>query len=93
MVPSGTVWSPMVLYDPVCSCMVLNCPIWFCMVLVVPVWSSMVLLEISDNYTSQDEIIHNSIRKLENNKKALNSNIYHVSLDSVGHHHPLISSS
>ena len=47
------------------------------MVLVVPGWSSMVLHEISDNYVSQHEITPNSIRKLENNKKALNSIIYH----------------
>ena len=47
------------------------------MVLYGPVWSSKVLHEISDNYMSQHEITHNSIRNLEKNKKALNSTIYH----------------
>ena len=37
----------------------------------------MVLQEISDNYVSQNEITHNSIRKLEKNKKVLNSTKYH----------------
>ena len=37
----------------------------------------MVLHEISDNYTSRHEITQNSLRKLEKNKKSLNSNIYH----------------
>ena len=46
------------------------------MVLYGPVWSSKVLHEISDNYMSQHEITHNSIRKLEKNKNALNSTIY-----------------
>ena len=49
------------------------------MVLFGLVWSSMVLHEKSDNYMSQHEITHNSIRKrkLEKNKKALNSTLYH----------------
>ena len=47
------------------------------MVLFGLVLSSMVLHEKSDNYVSQHEITHNSIRKLEKNKKALNSTLYH----------------
>ena len=65
------------------------------MVLFGLVWSFMVLHEISDNYVSQHEITPNSIRKLENNKKALNSIIYHdiakddtryLLLDSILYH-------
>ena len=41
------------------------------------VWSSMVLHEMLDNFVSQHEISHNSIRKLEKNKKTSNSTIYH----------------
>ena len=47
------------------------------MVLYGPAWSSMVLHELSDNYASQHEITHNSLRKLEKNKKSINSTIYH----------------
>ena len=67
----------MVPYAPVWYCMVPYGPVRFCMVLFGPVWSSMVLHEISDNYASHHEIRHKSIRKLEKNKKALNSTIYH----------------
>ena len=80
MVPYGPVWPYMVLYCLVWSCMVLYGPVWFSMVpsdLYGPVWSSMVLHEKSDNYVSQHEITHNSIRNLEKNKKALNSTLYH----------------
>ena len=65
------------------------------MVLYGTVWSSKVLHEISDNYMSQHEITHNSIRKLEKNKKALDNTIYHdiakdetryLLLDSVSYH-------
>ena len=58
-------------------CMVLYGPVLYRIVLYGPVWSSMVLHEISDTYTSQHEITHNSIRKLEKNKKSLDSTIYH----------------
>ena len=58
-------------------CMVLYGPVLYSMVLYGPVWSSMVLHEISDNYASQHEITHNSLRKLEKNKKSLNSTFYH----------------
>ena len=37
----------------------------------------MVLHEISENNVSYHEITHYSIRKLEKNKKALNSTTYH----------------
>ena len=47
------------------------------MVLFGPFWSCMVLHDISNNYVSQHEITHNSIRKLEKNKKALKSTLYH----------------
>ena len=86
MVPCGLVWSLMVPYSPlwyrmalcglILSSMVAYRPPCSCMVLYGTVWSSKVLHEISDNYMSQHEITHNSIRKLEKNKKALNSTIY-----------------
>ena len=65
------------------------------MVLFGLVWSSMVLREKLDNYVSQLEITHNSIRNLEKNKKALNSTIYYdiakddtryLMLDSILYH-------
>ena len=56
------------------------------MVLFGLVLSSMVLHEKSDNYVSQHEITHNSIRKLEKNKKALNSTLYHdIAKDDTRH--------
>ena len=67
-----------------------------------PVWSFMVLHEISDNYASQHDIIHNRIRKIEKNKKALNGTIYHdiakddtryLLLDSMLYHKIAIDSS
>ena len=72
------------------------------MVLYGPAWSSMVLHEISDNYTSQHEITHNSIRKLEKNKKTLNNTIYpdiakydtrYLMLDHMSYHKILIDRS
>ena len=62
----------------------------------------MVLHEISDNYASQHEITHNSIRKLEKNKKSLDSTIYHdiakydtryLMLDNMLYHKIVIDSS
>ena len=62
----------------------------------------MVLHELSDNYASQHEITHNSLRKLEKNKKSLNSNIYHniakyntryLMLDNMLYHKIVIDSS
>ena len=47
------------------------------MVLLGLVLSFMVLHEKSDNYVSQHEITHNSIRRLEKNKKALNRTLYY----------------
>ena len=59
-----------VLYCSVGSCMVCNTDsVLYNLVLYDPVWSSMVLHEITDNHASQHEITHNSIRKLEKNKK------------------------
>ena len=61
----------------------------------------MVLHELSDNYASQHEITHNSLRKLEK-KKSLNSTIYHdiakydtryLMLDNMLYHKIAIDSS
>ena len=61
----------------------------------------MVLHELSDNYASQHEITHNSLRKLEK-KKSLNSTIYHdiakydtryLMLDNMLYHKIVIDSS
>ena len=57
--------------------MVLHGPVLYPMVLYGPVCSFMVLNEISDNHASQYEITHNGLRKLEKNKKSLNSTMYH----------------
>ena len=82
-------------------CMVLYGPVLYRIVLYGPVWSSMVLHEISDNYASQHEITHNSLRKLEK-KKSLNSTIYHdiakydtryLMLDNMLYHKIVIDSS
>ena len=67
----------MVSNGPVWSCMVWYCPVRFCRILFGLVRFSMVLHEISNNYVNQQEITHNIIRKLEENKIALNSNFYH----------------
>ena len=77
MVLYSPIWPRIVLYCLVWSHMVLYGPVLFHMVLYGPGWSSMVLHETSDNYGSQLEITHNSIRKLEKNKKVLNSTKYH----------------
>ena len=58
------------------------------MVLFGPIWSSMVLHEVSNNYASQHEITHNSIRKLEMTQdmldSALRSMLYHkIAIDSL----------
>jgi len=96
------VWYSIVPYGSLWSCMVRICPEWFCMVQFGPIWSSMVLHGISDNYASQHEITQNSIRKLEKNKKALNSTIFHgianddtryLMLDSILYHEIAIESS
>ena len=83
--------------------MVLYGPVLYLMVLYCPVWSSMVFHEISDNYTSQHEITHNILRKLEKNKKSLyNTILYHeiakydkryLMLDSMSYHKIAIDSS
>ena len=62
----------------------------------------MVLHEILDNYASQHEITHNSLRKMDKTKKSLNSTVYHdiakydtryLMLDSMLYHKIAIDSS
>ena len=88
MVPYGPIWTRMVPYGPVLSCIVLYGPVWRHMVLFGPVlflmvWSCLVLFGHLWSYTrfrqlcSHHEITQKSIRKLEKNKKALNSTIHH----------------
>ena len=72
MVPYFHIW-----HCSVGSRLVLHGSVLHHMVQFGPVWSFMVLHEISDNYASQHDIIHNRIRKIEKNKKALNGTIYH----------------
>ena len=94
---------PLVLYGTIWSCIVPYCPVWSHMALHGLIWSRIVHLhEISDNYASQHEITHNRIRKLEKNKKSLDSIIYHdiakydtryLMLDKMLYHKIVIDSS